>query len=64
MFKSFFKALAGMCIAGQTVQAAGGEDWVDGVMMLNEFSFFDTVKANDYLLVYFYKDRWYVISLV
>lgn len=26
-------------------------------MMLNEFSFFDTVKANDYLLVYFYKDR-------
>lgn len=57
MLKTFFKSLAGACIASRTVQAAGDE-WVDDVMVLNEFSFFDHVKANDYLLVYFYKDRW------
>lgn len=37
---------------------------VDGVTILNEFSFWDAVNANDYLFVYFYRSSWYVRALL
>jgi len=55
MFRSFVKALLGTFLLSNT---AAANEVIDGVTLLNEFSFQDTVKANDYLLVYFYKSNW------
>jgi len=53
MFKSLATALTTMFIAG-----AQANEIIDGVTVLNEFSFWDAVKSNDYLFVYFYKNNW------
>jgi hypothetical protein len=53
MFKKFAAALTSMFLVG-----THANEVVDGVTILNEFSFWDTVKQNDYLFVYFYRQNW------
>ncbi len=55
MFKTFATAVTTMFIAGTQAN-----EIIDGVTVLNEFSFWDAVNSNDYLFVYFYKNNWYV----
>lgn len=55
MFRSFATALASMFFFSGTAQA---NEIIDGVTVLNEFSFQDTIKSNDFVLVYFYKSNW------
>ena len=55
MFKTFATAVTSMFIAGSRANEV-----IDGVTILNEFSFWDAVNSSDYLFVYFYKSNWYV----
>ena len=59
MFKSFAAVVTSMLMVGSQANEV-----VDGVTILNEFSFWDAVNANDYLFVYFYRSLWYVRALL
>jgi len=58
MYGAFKSALMGALLSLAATPVNAQAEHIDGVMMLNDYNFWDTVNSNDYLLIYFYKEKW------